>query len=349
MKTIVSFCLPVYNVRDYLEPCIKSIYEQGLECFEIICVDDCSTDGSREELERLADAYPAIKVIHNEQNSGVSYTRNCAMENASGDYIWFVDPDDLLAPDAAKVFLRVAKETGAEAVLGNLYYFYDGSTPRIEHSGSGTYKRVDFSSPREFYCSSDQNGKTAFGVWLGPFSRQFLIDRQICFDERLSTLEDYTFYFCVGLHSTNIIRIDYVGYLYRIRAGSLSSRNAATKYVGRFECTKTVLNIYSSLRKMPEFVNNSRAAEAHITQMSEFAAIYLSAVTDSSYVRRELSGLKKGGFYPYQHTEDAGFVTHKKRTAFVIKNILPYEPLFWLFHFACRIRYQLAVVKQRKK
>lgn len=344
----VSFCLPVYNVKKYLEACMQSITSQKVDHFEIICVDDCSTDGSLEELHRLAALFPEITIIPNNRNRGVSYSRNKALQHASGDYIWFVDPDDMLAPDVVNRYLEIAYKTGAEAVLGNLNYFVDGTSPQLEYTGSGEYRKIDFSSTKNFYVGCDQSGKIAFGVWLGLFSRQFLMGNEISFEEQLSTLEDYCFYYKVGIHSSNIIHVDYIGYLYRVRVGSLSYRSATAKYEKRFKCAKTVVNLYKADLYLPEYEKYRKVIEGHITQMAGFATIYLAAITDSQYVRQELRKMKEEGLYPYHYSEEASFVTHRKLTSFVIKHLLPHEFFFWTFHYGYKFKYRIAVYKQKR-
>ena len=102
MKPVVSFVIPVYNVRDYIERCLRSVVaaaQRFAKGTEIICVDDGSTDGSGEILDRLASAVNGehstcvLKIIH-QANAGVSTARNAALAAASGKYLVFVDSDD---------------------------------------------------------------------------------------------------------------------------------------------------------------------------------------------------------------------------------------------------------------
>lgn len=89
-----TFCLPVYNVYSFLEHCIKSINEQDMSGikYEILCIDDYSTDDSYKRLEKLSKTNDRIRVLKNAKNYGVSYTRNQLIKEAIGKYIWFVDP-----------------------------------------------------------------------------------------------------------------------------------------------------------------------------------------------------------------------------------------------------------------
>ena len=113
----VSVIIPVYNVENYLKECIDSVINQTLTDIEIICIDDGSTDGSTEILNEYASKGDnRIKVFY-QQNSGVSATRNKGIDIAIGEYIKFVDSDDILHKDACKICYSKAKELDADIVF----------------------------------------------------------------------------------------------------------------------------------------------------------------------------------------------------------------------------------------
>ena len=96
MKELVSIIVPVYNLEKYIEKCVRSLLQQTYTNVEIILVDDGSRDESGEICDRLASEDSRIKVIHKE-NGGLSSARNCGIENATGEYIMFVDGDDFIS------------------------------------------------------------------------------------------------------------------------------------------------------------------------------------------------------------------------------------------------------------
>ena len=102
----VSIIVPIYNVKPYLKECLDSILVQTFSDFELILVDDGSTDGS----ERLADSYalsdPRVKVVYKE-NGGLSSARNAGLDLACGEYIYFVDSDDYIEPDTLERPYRI--------------------------------------------------------------------------------------------------------------------------------------------------------------------------------------------------------------------------------------------------
>ena len=89
----ISVIVPVYNVKNYLEDCVRSIIDQTYPDLEILLIDDGSDDGSAEICDRLQMADKRIQVFH-EKNKGVSGARNKGLKEATGAYIAFVDPDD---------------------------------------------------------------------------------------------------------------------------------------------------------------------------------------------------------------------------------------------------------------
>jgi glycosyltransferase involved in cell wall biosynthesis len=96
---LISVIIPNYNNEKYLEVCIDSVLKQTYSNIEIIVVDDCSTDASWRLLNSLKDKIKSLSIYMNENNKGVSYTRNRGVEYAIGEYITTLDPDDLFFPD----------------------------------------------------------------------------------------------------------------------------------------------------------------------------------------------------------------------------------------------------------
>ena len=96
---LLSIIVPVYNVQRYLDDCVKSILCQEMTDFELILVDDGSPDESPRICDEWAKKDLRVKVIH-KKNGGLSDARNCGMEAAIGDYVWFVDSDDLITKNA---------------------------------------------------------------------------------------------------------------------------------------------------------------------------------------------------------------------------------------------------------
>lgn len=112
----LSFIVPFYNVEPYIEECIRSLYNQDIpqEEYEVICVDDCSQDGSRAIVERLQKEYLTLKLLIHTENKRQGGARNTGMKVAQGRYIWFVDSDDYIKPNCMKDLLERAEREDLE-------------------------------------------------------------------------------------------------------------------------------------------------------------------------------------------------------------------------------------------
>lgn len=123
----VSVVIPIYNVADYLPRCIESVISQEVEGMEIILVDDGSTDESGKIADQYSISDPRIKVFH-KKNGGLSDARNRGVQEARGEFIFFIDSDDWLTKDALKGLCESQKAYDADIVVCNFYYAYDTST-----------------------------------------------------------------------------------------------------------------------------------------------------------------------------------------------------------------------------
>ncbi len=120
---MLSVVVPVYNVEKYLARCLDSLVNQTLKDIEIICVNDGSTDNSRNILETYAQKYPQIKVIDRE-NGGQSAARNTGIDAAKGDYIGFVDSDDWVDLGYYEKLYNAAKKYDADIAVSGIIRFH---------------------------------------------------------------------------------------------------------------------------------------------------------------------------------------------------------------------------------
>src|SRR5690554_5458375 len=122
---LVSIVIPLYNVEQYVDECLESVRQQTYENLEIIVVEDCSTDNSLKALEPyLADE--RVRLIQHEQNGGLSAARNTGIEAATGEYLMFVDSDDVVERTLVEVCIRAARRLSADVVTYGCIPFNDG-------------------------------------------------------------------------------------------------------------------------------------------------------------------------------------------------------------------------------
>ena len=116
-QTMFSIVVPVYNVQAYLPECIDSLLNQSFRDFEILIIDDKSTDSSLEIAQKYADAHTdCIRLLPHAVNKGLGGARNTGIEAATGEYILFIDSDDYLRADALEKLADRIKETKADVV-----------------------------------------------------------------------------------------------------------------------------------------------------------------------------------------------------------------------------------------
>lgn len=115
----VSVIIPIYNVEKYLKKCLDSVINQTLKDIEIICINDCSSDNCENIILEYAKKDSRIKIINNEKNSGVGFSRNIGIKESVGEYISFIDADDFVSLDYIEILYNTAIENEADIVFTN--------------------------------------------------------------------------------------------------------------------------------------------------------------------------------------------------------------------------------------
>ncbi len=214
----VSVIVPVYNSVRHLPKSLESILEQTLTDIEVICVDDCSTDGSREYLESIQD--PRLRVVNLPGNRGAGIARNTGMDVASGEYIYFMDSDDWIDRDYLEVLSKVADSENRNIVLNTNF------KREYKEGESGMVVRHD---PKEGllapgrYPASTAQAYAFPSLWIRLYRRKFLIDNDIRFPETLRRSEDVYFTSLAGLLESEAFVIQGPCYHYLQRESSLSA------------------------------------------------------------------------------------------------------------------------------
>lgn len=140
----VSIIIPVYNSVKYLDKSLNSVISQTFKDFEVLCINDNSTDNSLEILQQYSKKDNRITVLNNEKNLGAALTRNVGIDNAKGDYIYFLDADDYIDEKYLECMIQKIEQKNCDIVLnmsiqsesnGNISQFKHPSMPAIKTSG----------------------------------------------------------------------------------------------------------------------------------------------------------------------------------------------------------------------
>lgn len=219
----ISIIVPVYNAEKYLDHCMKSLCSQSFSNIEILLVDDGSTDGSGGLCDRYAEETERVRVFHME-NSGVSAARNKGIEEATGDYLSFVDADDWIMPDMLEHLVKLLENTGYD-VAGC------GFREVSDHGGSQE-EQTELLAGREFIekgiLSSDTSCCNKLFRWNSEEKRYF--------DTSLSIGEDMLFLLRLAEDRKRYCRSSYQGYCYRMNETSAMKQEFKESYMDQIGC-----------------------------------------------------------------------------------------------------------------
>ena len=215
--TKLSIVVPVYNVQDYIEECIQSLLQQTLDDFEVIVVNDGTTDESIERISHIQS--PKLRIIHRE-NGGLSAARNTGLKNAIGEFVAFVDSDDyIILPNAYEEMYNLAKSTRSDVIYGNaLKYFSEEN--KFPLNNQIKLNQKDLLTSDEFLLEVLKEKETFAPVWLYLYKRNLLVDNELMFKEGIYH-EDEQFTPRVLTKATQIGVYRKVFYFYRQRMGSI--------------------------------------------------------------------------------------------------------------------------------
>ena len=215
----ISVIVPAYNTAPWLVRCLNSLLAQSHENMEVVVVNDGSKDNTREILDAYAAAHANVKVIHKE-NGGVTSARLRGVAEATGDWIGFVDGDDIIEPDMYDHLLQNAHETGADiAHCGHRVIFPDGRVELVH--GTGEKKEQDhFMALRDLL----DGGVIESGLCTKLFKRDLFAGLEEKMDLRIKNNEDLLMNYFLFEQAEKAVFEDICPYHYILRQGSASYR-----------------------------------------------------------------------------------------------------------------------------
>lgn len=246
----ISVIIPLYNAENFIGECLTSLAEQTFQDFEIIVVDDCSTDNSLRVAasfyENFGDKLKVAKLSANSGCPGIS--RNFALEMARGEYVYFLDSDDFLSETAFEELYTVAKKFDADVVHAEWFIVFRNVNGKFKFEKVNIQEGNFVTEPTlETFDLSER--VTAFAakkyLWWACnklFRRQFLLENKITFPE-VSAFEDMAFTFMCIVTAKNYVRVPFASYCYRRHdkyislkdRGAVGSTNVAIKIVNTLD------------------------------------------------------------------------------------------------------------------
>lgn len=283
-KTImVSVIVPIYNVEEYLEECLESIRNQTYTNIEVILVNDGSTDGSREICESYCEKDIRFRLI-NQENQGQSVARNRGVKESVGQYIMFVDSDDVVNTDVLEVLLPYMK-TDVDIVECEMTRekeaFFLNKIPTIVFEGNSKEAIIN--------CIAFRAVK--FCAFTKLYRREIV--------EKIPFLEGYIYEdVFTGINYLNHIRkiivIDYIGYYYRVRPNSTMTKSFNEKNLDIFPIGKKLIESFDDNEYLLPYIGYfifylslSHYQRDGITKVSPYFDMYENFIRDCAFLAKQ--------------------------------------------------------------
>lgn len=274
----LSIIIPVYNAQTYIGPCLRSALAQDISDYEILCVNDGSRDGSLSVLRQFEAEDPKVRVIDKE-NGGVTTARNAGLAAAKGDFIWFVDADDLLKENCLGR-LKVLSHNCDRVVFGAYQFTDELSAEELARS-----RRNDLPVNTPWYDAV---------VWRCILRRAFLQQNSLSFRyPELTHGEDGLFMYEVTLCDPATAELQEVLYFYREHSGS--AETTATPE-NRLRKLRSYIRICAILRTTA--VNRESGANKLMSFL--WLALYETLRLPEPQRTQALQQLKDEGLFPFR-------------------------------------------------
>lgn len=285
---LVSVIVPVYNVEQYLDECLNSIRQQTYENLEIIVVEDCSTDKSLEVLSKHLNDQ-RIKLIRHEKNSGLSAARNTGIDAAKGDYIMFIDSDDLVHLSLIELCVKYAIVNDADLITYNFKAFEDGIklNPQLELSDVDNLKVLE---QGENYFNQQHF------AWLKFIRTSLVKSKRLYFPIRLY-YEDWPFHWELGLVANKKFHIPAELLLYRQRKTSITG-SSGKKLLDLFKVHSLVLNLLEQYKAV--FLKEKFANKVKMSQWSVLTRIDENLLVQALNDAKKIDKILKSKNYKYE-------------------------------------------------
>ena len=244
----VTIGIPVYNVEKYIRLTMDSALAQTFDNIEFLVLDDCGTDASMDIVRNYQQAHPRgkdIRIVRQPQNGGVGRARNRIIDEARGKYLFFMDADDAITPNAIELLYRQAEQHDADMVYGSYERIeeFDGETKKT----SFRYPHLVFLKENEFadYVYSDY-GFLQASTW------NFLIKTDIFHSNKIqykavNYWEDFAVTIDLPTYVTRVVLLPDITYYYYCRYGSLSNFQSRD----RIEKSE-ILNIINAMEQVKQ-------------------------------------------------------------------------------------------------
>lgn len=220
---IISIVIPIYNTEKYLKKCLYSVVNQSYKNIEILIINDGSTDNSHIICEEFSENDDRIIYI-NKENEGVSIARNIGLDQAKGDWIYFLDSDDFLDLNTFSELLTIAEKNNCDIIQFGLRSFKNNQLVRENYP---KFFKEYYSNNLKYFI--DENPLKPLAAWLHLFKKDIIGD--IRFDKNLKHCEDMLFVYSVYCNMNKLVSLNKIYYNQVLSENSTSRRPIDKKVI----------------------------------------------------------------------------------------------------------------------
>ena len=261
----LSIIIPAYNVEKFLPKCLDSILRQECGDFEVIVVNDGSTDGTMPLLEKYARTYSNLKVV-SQENQGMSTARNRGLKEAHGEYVMFVDSDDWLCDNA--LTLLMPHFNGEDVVCFNAKKYLEDDGTFVENNRP----MPDAVMPGWEYFNGQRLLPTEIHfvcIWQRAYRLGFLNENNLRFADGILRAEDDLFSTMVMYHAQTVKTVDVCCYVYRIRQSSITTTVNIQRWYDSLRVQEIMADFFVPLYGLDKSVIYQVLASGYINNFSK--------------------------------------------------------------------------------
>ena len=284
----ISVIIPVYNGQSYISRCVESILRQTYEDYEILLIDDGSTDSSPIICDKYSTENSKIRVVHKE-NGGLSDARNMGIKESQGKYITFVDNDDWIEPQMLEKLYDAAKVHAADIVMCNHQMRYSGDDNKKEAQNENHFDK-EYTQDEFLNILLRVNSNRCVHYACAKLYRRSVIEEPEYFPYKMYN-EDVEAMFKSTLRSSKIVEIGYVGYNYFYNSEGISHSTFGENFLSLTNVWDRVVELLQ--KEKPEYaeyaiLNRKRTCFTILWK----SITYGSKETDKKY-RKQLTDLRR--------------------------------------------------------
>ena len=322
---LLSFVIPVYNCSRYLRGCVGSILCQAAAYCEVLLINDGSKDNSLEICRELAGKDSRVKVF-TQENRGASSARNVGLDNATGDFVWFVDADDSVAPFGKIIeCLRTINDSTDMLVFGH------------ENVGAECSEVKMVNDCQYSVLSFLELTNARLYLWNNIYRRSAI--GELRFLDGTKNIEDFLFNieFLVKISERGSVvkSIPFVGYRYNNVNEQSTSRGRSKRNLVKL--TQDSIAVHSRLKDCMQGITDDKILKvvANLLNISVSGHLYsLLTLYNAKQLRKAIGFYRKVGLYPVAKTTNERanrFMTLMNRAWLVV-------PVYYLYHFALKVK-----------